>query len=64
MDINSIRSLVTLALFVLFVVLIYQVFSKKNKSHYEDAANIVFDDGDERSVQINKQKINKGESHE
>ena len=64
LDINSIRSLVTLALFILFVVLIYQVFSKKNKRHYEDAANIVFDDGDERSVDINKQNTNKGGNHE
>jgi len=52
-DINIIRSLITLALFILFIFLIYQVFSKKNKSHYEDAANLVFEDGDERSEQIN-----------
>ncbi|TQV87498.1 cbb3-type cytochrome oxidase subunit 3 [Aliikangiella coralliicola] len=56
MDINLIRSLITLALFVLFIVLIYQVFSKKNKRHYEDAANLVFNDGDERSEQINQDK--------
>jgi len=51
-DINLVRSLITLALFVLFVLLIYRVFSGKNKQHYENAANLVFDDGDERSEQI------------
>lgn len=56
MDINLIRSLVTLALFILFVILIFQVFSKKNKHHYEDAGNLVFDDGDERSNQVNQKQ--------
>jgi len=58
-DINLIRSLVTLALFLLFIVLIWQVFSKKNKRHYEDASKLVFDDGDERSQEItpNKSKV-------
>ena len=54
MDINLIRSLITLALFLLFLVLIWQVFSKKNKRHYEDASKLVFDDGDERSQEINQ----------
>ena len=63
MDITLIRSLVTLALFILFIVLIYQVFNKKNKNHYEDAAKVVFDDGDERSVIIN-QKQAKVKKHE
>nr|WP_256435584.1 cbb3-type cytochrome c oxidase subunit 3 [Aliikangiella sp. G2MR2-5] len=48
--------MITLALFVLFIILIYQVFSKKNKRHYEDAANIVFEDGDERSEQVTPDK--------
>ncbi len=67
MDITLIRSLVTLALFILFIVLIYQVFNKKNKNHYEDAAKIVFDDGDERSIIINQeqnQKTKKVKNHE
>lgn len=54
MDITLIRSLVTFLLFVFFIILIYQVFSKKNKKHYEDAGNLLFDDGDERSNVINK----------
>lgn len=60
-DINWIRSLVTLALFVLFIALIALVFSKKNKHRYEDAANLVFKDGDERSDKINptQNKVNK-----
>ncbi len=62
-DINLIRSLITLALFILFVILIIQVFSKKNKRHYEDVAKTVFDDGDERSVQIN-QKQTKVKDHD
>gem|GEM_PF-832578 len=63
MDINLVRSLITLALFVLFVVLIFRVYSKKNKHHFEDAGNLPFEDGDERSEQINQEKI-KVKNHE
>ena len=63
MDINLVRSLITLALFVLFLVLIFQVFRKKNKRHYEDAANLVFDDGDERSRDVNQNET-KVKDHE
>ncbi|MCW8878934.1 MAG: cbb3-type cytochrome c oxidase subunit 3 [Kangiellaceae bacterium] len=63
MDINLVRGLITLALFVLFMVLIYQVFSKKNKRRYEDAANLVFDDGDERSQDVNQNET-KVKDHE
>ncbi|MET1253854.1 cbb3-type cytochrome oxidase subunit 3 [Aliikangiella maris] len=63
MDINLIRSLITLALFILFIVLIYQVYSKKNKRRYEDAANLVFKDGDERSNKLN-QAESKVEDHD
>ncbi len=58
MDLNLIRSLVTLALFALFVILILQVFSKKNKRHFDNAGKALFDDGDERSVEI--KQVNTG----
>lgn len=63
MDINLIRSLTTLALFILFVLLIFRVYNKKSKQHYDDAANLPFADGDERSQQINEVKT-KVEGHE
>lgn len=58
MDINIIRSLVTFFLFIFFIVMIYQVFSRKNKKHYEDAGNLLFDDGDERSTTIGQKNKN------
>lgn len=56
MDVNFIRSLVILALFALFVVLVFQVYRKKNKRHFDEAANTLFDGGDERSVEIKQVK--------
>ncbi|WP_210247257.1 cbb3-type cytochrome oxidase subunit 3 [Aliikangiella marina] len=54
-DLNLIRSLTTLALFILFIVLIYKVYSKKGKKYFEDAANLPFEDGDERSEKVNQE---------
>ncbi|WP_444994090.1 cbb3-type cytochrome oxidase subunit 3 [Aliikangiella sp. IMCC44359] len=63
MDINLVRSLITLALFVLFIILIYQVYRKKNKRHYEEAAHLLFTDGDERSNKL-KQEQPKVDNHD
>jgi cytochrome c oxidase cbb3-type subunit IV len=63
MDLNLIRSLTTLALFILFLLLIFKVFGKKNKHQYDDAANLPFADGDERSEKINQEHI-KVKDHE
>ncbi|MDH5432774.1 MAG: CcoQ/FixQ family Cbb3-type cytochrome c oxidase assembly chaperone [Gammaproteobacteria bacterium] len=63
MDLITIRSLVTLFLLILFVVLFFQLFSKKNKQYYENASNIIFDDGDDRSQQITA-KHTKVKNHE
>ncbi len=63
MDINIIRSLVTIVLFVLFILLIIKVFSKKKKHLYEDAANLIFSDGDERCQQVDSERL-KVNSHD
>ena len=44
MDINLLRSLVTLVLFVSFIAICIMVFSKNRKAYYEDAANLPFAD--------------------
>lgn len=60
MDLNLLRSLTTLVLFVLFIILIYKVYNKKGKRYFEEAANLPFEDGDERSEEINQEsKVNK-----
>lgn len=43
MDINWIRSLFTILIFVSFMFVIYIVFSRRNKQNYDDAANSIFD---------------------
>lgn len=63
MDINVIRTVTTLALFVFFIILIVLVYNRKGKKYYDEAANLPFDDGDERSQQINEVKT-KVEDHE
>ena len=62
MDLNTIKSLETLALFVLFLVLIYLLYRKTNDKTFEEAANLPFV-GDETSTEIiTKQK--EGDDHE
>ena len=62
MDLNLIRILVTVALFVIFLVLVYLLFGRRDKKIYEDAANLPFV-GDDTSDIIESKNI-KGENHE
>lgn len=43
MGINWIRSLFTILIFVSFMLVIYIVFSRRNKQNYDEAANSIFD---------------------
>lgn len=40
MDINLLRSIATLLLFIAFICICISVFSKKRKDYYEDASQI------------------------
>ncbi len=42
MDVNDLRSAVTVALFLLFLALVVYTWSRKRKSAYEEAANLPF----------------------
>ncbi|WP_416191989.1 cbb3-type cytochrome oxidase subunit 3 [Neisseria sp. CCUG12390] len=46
MDINWIRSLFTVLIFVSFMLVVYIVYSRRNKQNYDEAANSIFDDKD------------------
>jgi len=70
MDLNLIRIIETVALFVIFLLLIYLLFKKHDKKIYEDAAKLPFV-GDETSDKIEFQtefkndiEKNKGGNHE
>ncbi|ORU94091.1 MAG: cytochrome oxidase [Cycloclasticus sp. symbiont of Bathymodiolus heckerae] len=41
-DLNSLRSILTVALFVLFIIIWVWAWSKDRKKEFEDAANIPF----------------------
>jgi len=45
-DINILRSIVTVSLFVLFIALIFWAWSKNRKQEFEEAANIPFEGSD------------------
>ena len=62
MDINIIRSLETLALFVLFIGLVYFLYRKTSDKNFEDAANLPFV-GDDTSVEI-EHRQEKDKQHE
>ncbi len=46
MDINWVRSLFTLWVFVSFILVLYIVFNRRNKQNYNDAAHSIMDDND------------------
>lgn len=46
MDINWVRSLFTVWVFVSFVLVLYITFHKRNKKNYDDAANSIMTDND------------------
>ncbi|WP_165089513.1 cbb3-type cytochrome oxidase subunit 3 [Neisseria yangbaofengii] len=49
MDINWVRSLFTLLIFVSFILVIYIVFNRHNKKNYDEAASSIFDNDDDTS---------------
>lgn len=50
MDINWVRSIFTLWVFISFILVLYIVFSRRNKKGYDEAANSIFDtDADNNS---------------
>lgn len=46
MDLNWARSLFTIMAFISFMLILWIVFSKRNKANYEDAANSILHDPD------------------
>ena len=49
MELDIIRSITTLILFVLFILLVVKVYSKKNKNHYQAIGEQLLEQGDDRS---------------
>lgn len=46
MDVNWVRSLFTVWIFISFILVLYVVFSKRNKKKHEDAGNSIIQDDD------------------
>lgn len=60
MDINTLRGLSTLFLFVAFVGLVFWAYSSKRKKDFDEAANLPFADEELRSAPSSQ----KGENNE
>jgi cytochrome c oxidase cbb3-type subunit IV len=50
MDINDVRSLITVASFAAFVGIVAWAYGSKRKARFEEAARSVLDDSDEEGV--------------
>ncbi|MDO4696197.1 MAG: CcoQ/FixQ family Cbb3-type cytochrome c oxidase assembly chaperone [Neisseria sp.] len=46
MDINWVRSLFTVWVFISFILVLYIVLNKRNKKNYDDASRCIVDDDD------------------
>ncbi len=53
MDLNTLRSIVTVVLFVVFIGIIWWAFSRRNKKRFEQDAMLPFE-GDELKKEKNK----------
>jgi cytochrome c oxidase cbb3-type subunit 4 len=56
MDINTLRSLATLLLFIAFIGVCIWAYSSKRKSSFDDAANLPFADEEQNEDTVNKGK--------
>lgn len=46
MDVNSVRILFTVWIFISFMLVLYIVYNKRNKANYDEASQSVIDDDD------------------
>ncbi|MDK4680936.1 cbb3-type cytochrome oxidase subunit 3 [Kingella negevensis] len=53
MDLTWASSLFTVGVFISFVLVLFIVFSRKNKANYQDAANSIMQDDDTPNAQAN-----------
>ncbi|MCB5226893.1 cbb3-type cytochrome c oxidase subunit 3 [Alishewanella sp. 16-MA] len=56
MEFATVHSILTVILFVAFVAFVIWAYSKKRKSDFDEAANLVFDDEPESKKQHSKRE--------
>ncbi len=56
MDYGTLRGLIALLILALFIIIVAWSYSKKRKSSFDEAANSIFDESDNKK--INKQETN------
>lgn len=54
MDIQTLRGLGTILVFVAFMGLVFWAYNSKRKSSFDEAANLPFADEESRSSELNK----------
>ena len=60
MDYGTLRGVFALLILALFIIIVAWSYSKKRQSSFDDAANSIFDDGEQS---LDKEKINKQETN-
>ena len=60
MDYGTLRGVFALLILALFIIIVAWSYNKKRKSDFDDAANSIFDEGDNKDSkkEINKQETN------
>jgi len=56
MDYGTLRGLIALLILALFIIIVAWSYSRKRKSSFDEAANSIFDESDNK--EINKQETN------
>ncbi len=58
MDYGTLRGLIALLIFALFIIIVVWSYSKKRKASFDDAANSIFDEDENKNIKTNKQETN------
>lgn len=54
MDYGTLRGVFTVLIFVLFIIIVLWAYNKKRKSSFDEAANSIFDDSENKKVNKSK----------
>jgi cytochrome c oxidase cbb3-type subunit 4 len=57
MDINTLRSLITLFCFIAFIVIVWWAYSGRQRARFDEAANLPFADDNMQNNTVRQQQI-------
>lgn len=64
MDVTTVRSLITVACFVAFLLIVFWAYNSKQKTRFDEAANLPFADDDMQHRTLQSNDVSKKQKQE